>query len=100
MTPRAFTTLLRYSTTQPWGAMLRNSLPASGMDGTLASRFPTLRGRVQAKTGTLGEVDTLSGFVTANSGRILIFSILCNDHPGLGSRALIDALVQAVAQDF
>ncbi len=100
VTPRAFTTLLRYSTTQPWGALLRYSLPASGMDGTLASRFPTLRGRVQAKTGTLGEVDTLSGFVTANSGRILVFSVLCNDHPGLGSRALIDALVQAAAQNF
>ena len=100
VTPRALTTLLRYSTTQPWGPLLRSSLPASGVDGTLSSRFPALRGRVQAKTGTLGEVDALSGFLTANSGRLLIFSILCNDHPGPGSRALIDALVEAAANSF
>ncbi len=100
VTPRALTTLLRYSTTQPWGPVLRNSLPSSGVDGTLSSRFPALRGRVQAKTGTLGEVDALSGFLTANSGRLVIFSILCNDHPGPGSRAVIDALVEAAARDF
>ena len=100
VTPRALTTLLRYSTTQPWGPILRNSLPASGVDGTLSSRFPTLRGRVQAKTGTLSEVDALSGFLTANSGRTVIFSILCNAYPGTGSRAVIDALVQAAAQAF
>ena len=100
VTPRALTTLLRYSTTQPWGPVLRNSLPASGVDGTLASRFPALRGRVQAKTGTLGEVDALSGFLTANSGRLVLFSILCNDHPVPGSRALIDALVEAAANSF
>jgi D-alanyl-D-alanine carboxypeptidase/D-alanyl-D-alanine-endopeptidase (penicillin-binding protein 4) len=100
VTPRSLTALLRYSTTQPWGPTLRSSLPASGVDGTLASRFPALRGRVQAKTGTLGEVDALSGFLTANSGRLVIFSILCNDYPGPGSRAVIDALVLAVASNF
>ena len=100
VTPRALTTLLRYSTTQPWGPILRNSLPASGVDGTLSSRFPTLRNRVQAKTGTLGEVDALSGFLTTNSGRTVIFSILCNNYPSPGSRAIVDALVEATAQAF
>ncbi len=100
VTPRAFTTLLRYSTTQPWGPVLRNSLPIGGVDGSLSARFPALRGRVQAKTGTLGEVDALSGFLTAQSGRLILFSILCNDHPGPGARALIDALVAAAAQNF
>ncbi len=100
VSPRALTTLLRYGTSQTWGPLLRNSLPSSGVDGTLASRFPALRGRVQAKTGTLGEVDALSGFVTADSGRLLLFSILCNDHPGAGSRAIIDGLVQAAAQNY
>ena len=100
VTPRALTSLLRYSTTQPWGPVLRNSLPASGVDGTLSGRFPTLRNRVQAKTGTLGEVDALSGFLITNSGRPVIFSILCNNYPGPGSRALIDALVEAAAESY
>ncbi len=100
VTPRALTTLLRYSVTQSWGALLRSSLPVAGVDGTIAGRSPTLRGRVQAKTGTLGEVDALSGFLTADSGRLLVFSILCNDHPGPGARGVIDALVQAAAQNF
>ncbi len=100
VTPRALTTLLRYGTTQPWGSILHNSLPVGGVDGSLSARFPALRGRVQAKTGTLGEVDALSGFLTANSGRVVMFSILCNDHPGSGARALIDAVVGAAAQNF
>ena len=99
VTPRAVTTLLRYSTTQPWGATFRASLPIAGLDGSLQARLLPLRGRVQAKTGTLGEVDALSGFLTAASGRVVLFSILCNDHPGPGARATIDALVAAIAQN-
>jgi len=100
VTPRALTTLLRGSMAQPWGTLLRSSLPIAGVDGTLAGRLPALRGRVQAKTGTLGEVDALSGFLTADSGRLLVFSILCNDHPGMGAREVIDALVLAMARNF
>lgn len=100
VTPRALTTLLRYSTTQSWGAVLRASLPVSGVDGTLAGRFPALRGRLQAKTGTLGQVDTLSGFLTADSGRLLVVSVLANNHPGPGARASLDAIVEAAAHAF
>jgi D-alanyl-D-alanine carboxypeptidase/D-alanyl-D-alanine-endopeptidase (penicillin-binding protein 4) len=100
VTPRALTTLLRYSTTQSWGPILRDSLPIAGVDGTLSSRFPALQGRLQAKTGTLGEVDSLSGFLTTDSGRLLIFSVLSNDHPEAGARATIDAVVEATAHTF
>ena len=99
VTPRSITTLLRYSTTQPWGALYRASLPIAGVDGSLQARLLPLRGRVQAKTGTLGEVDALSGFLTAASGRLILFSILCNDHPAPGARATLDALVAAIAQN-
>ncbi len=99
VTPRAVTTLLRYSTTQPWGPLLRASLPVAGTDGSLQARLAPLRGRVQAKTGTLGDVDALSGFLNANSGRLVIFSILTDNNPGPGARAAIDALVAAMAQN-
>ena len=100
VTPRAVTTLLRWSTTQPWGRVLRTALPIGGVDGTLEDRLANLRGRVQAKTGTLSEASALSGFLTTDSGRTVIFSILCNDYPGSGAHAIIDALVTAAAHDF
>lgn len=100
VTPRAITTLLHWSTTQPWGGIYRESLPIAGVDGSLSSRLANLRGRVQAKTGTLNEVDALSGFITTSTGRTLAFSILCNAYPGTGSRAVLDALVTAIERNF
>ncbi len=100
VTPRAFTALLRYAAAQPWGAQFRSTLPVGGVDGTLAGRFTrgALRDRVSAKTGTLDEVNSLSGYVTAASGRTLVFSILCNKHmPQARITPVIDRLLADVA---
>ncbi len=102
ITPRATTTLLVYAARQSWGADYRASLPVGGVDGSLAGRFtqPPLRGRVFAKTGSLTEVSTLSGYLIAASGRTLAFSILSNDYVGEGSRATIDRVAAAIASAF
>jgi D-alanyl-D-alanine carboxypeptidase/D-alanyl-D-alanine-endopeptidase (penicillin-binding protein 4) len=101
ITPRAATTLLTYAARQPWGNLYRASLPIGGVDGTLDNRFtrPPLKGKVFAKTGTLAEVHTLSGYLTASSGQTLVFSILCNDHSPVTdtTRAGIDSIVAAIA---
>jgi len=101
ITPRSATTLLAYAVRQPWGAVYRASLPIGGVDGTLDNRFtqPPLKGKVFAKTGTLNEVHALSGYVTAASGRTLVFSVLCNDHSPVMDRtgAAIDKIVAAIA---
>ena len=80
--PRAFTQLLAYASRQPWGAAWRDTLPVAGVDGTLSGRFKNsmLRGHLWAKTGTLNEVNALSGYLTAASGKTLAFSILVNGH--------------------
>ena len=98
ITPRALTRLLVYASEQKWGEEFRDSLPAGGVDGTLDGRFlrAPLRGRVFAKTGTLGEVNSLSGYLEAASGRTVAFSILCNDH-GPGGEAARDAIDRIVA---
>ena len=64
VTPHAIVGLLRYATTQPWGKDFRDSLPAAGVDGSLADRCKDLdpEAHVYAKTGSLGGVKSLSGW--------------------------------------
>ncbi len=101
ITPRAFTYLLTYASHQSWGETYRASLPIGGIDGSLAGRFTeaALKGKVFAKTGTLAEVNSLSGYLITASGRTVIFSILCNDHAPTAdaSRVAIDRIVAAIA---
>ncbi|HEV2278252.1 MAG TPA: D-alanyl-D-alanine carboxypeptidase, partial [Acidobacteriaceae bacterium] len=100
ITPRAATTLMAYAARQPWGALYKSTLPIGGVDGSLAGRFSgPMKGRVFAKTGTLAEVNSLTGYLTARSGRTLVFSILCNDHDPTGeaSRNAMDRIVTAIA---
>lgn len=91
--PRAYTTLLTYAAHQPWGESWKATFPVAGEDGTLGRRFEhsPLKGRLFAKTGTLMEVNALSGYLTANSGRSITFSILVNGHLP-GSEAEIHAI--------
>jgi D-alanyl-D-alanine carboxypeptidase/D-alanyl-D-alanine-endopeptidase (penicillin-binding protein 4) len=104
--PRAYTQLLAYASHQPWGASWRNTLPIAGVDGTLAHRFrsstppdPPLQGHLWAKTGTLDEVNALSGYLTTASGKTLAFSILVNGHrPGSEVELhAIDRIAEAIA---
>jgi D-alanyl-D-alanine carboxypeptidase/D-alanyl-D-alanine-endopeptidase (penicillin-binding protein 4) len=63
------------------GTLYRDALPVSGKNGTLKSRMTSfdLGGNIQAKTGTLSGVSTLSGYMTTSSGRDIVFSIMM-DH--------------------
>jgi D-alanyl-D-alanine carboxypeptidase/D-alanyl-D-alanine-endopeptidase (penicillin-binding protein 4) len=101
VTPRALTTLLRYAASQPWGAEYRSALPVGGVDGTLSGRFHrgVLYRHVSAKTGTLDEVNALSGYLRAASGQTLVFSILCNGHlpQAHGITSLIDSMAADIA---
>ena len=100
VTPRSLTQLLVFAARQPWYPGFKAALPIGGTDGSLAARFNTrLKGRVFAKTGTLGESRALSGYVTAASGNTLVFSVLVDNHVPTGSadRALMDRIVETIA---
>jgi D-alanyl-D-alanine carboxypeptidase/D-alanyl-D-alanine-endopeptidase (penicillin-binding protein 4) len=99
VTPGALVTLLRYVHRTPRQAVVRRSLPVSGGDGSLRARFPDLPGRVSAKTGYIGNVDSLSGFVRMANGREAVFSIIANKSGQTSARmkAGIDDVVRAVA---
>jgi D-alanyl-D-alanine carboxypeptidase/D-alanyl-D-alanine-endopeptidase (penicillin-binding protein 4) len=100
VTPAATVQLLIYAARQPWGAAFEESLPVSGVDGSLAERFlnTPAGGLVHAKTGSLSHVNALSGYGQTTSGRRFVFSIFCNNHnlPGARALAAIDAVVQVV----
>ena len=65
-----------------YAARTANAMPVAGVDGTLRTRMrgSPAEGNVHAKTGTLGSVRSLSGFVTTADGRQLIFSMLANNY--------------------
>ena len=82
VSPRATTTLLAWVARQPWAADLIDALPHSGHSGTLLYRLSELPqgDRVQAKTGTLAHMYTLSGFLEMQDGRRLAFSLMLNNY--------------------
>ncbi|MDK2971119.1 MAG: hypothetical protein PWP23_874 [Candidatus Sumerlaeota bacterium] len=99
VSPKAFAALL---TTMHDNEAFRESLAVSGRSGTLHYRLSGngMAGRVRAKTGTLTGVAALSGYVTTNSGKTIVFSILVNNFSSSPSpiRADIDRIVEALAR--
>ncbi len=59
-----------------------NALPIAGVDGTLSKRMIGTKagGNVHAKTGTIANVRSLSGYVTTADGEPLVFSFIVNGH--------------------
>src|SRR5438093_476606 len=102
VTPHAVVQLLRYAALQPWGASFRDTLPVSGIDGSLSDRFKSLdlQGHIYAKTGALGGVKSLSGYVTTKHGEQFAFSILTNNFnlPTKRVTDAIDSVVEAVVE--
>jgi D-alanyl-D-alanine carboxypeptidase/D-alanyl-D-alanine-endopeptidase (penicillin-binding protein 4) len=81
VTPRFQTSLLMFLSTRPYFELFLNTLAVSGTDGTLKNRFASgpAKGVIHAKTGTLSDVAALSGYMTTQSGRSLVFSIFANN---------------------
>jgi D-alanyl-D-alanine carboxypeptidase/D-alanyl-D-alanine-endopeptidase (penicillin-binding protein 4) len=95
ITPRGMVQLLVAMAADPKNAdAFRDSLAVSGGSGTLGGRLkgPTTRGRVQAKTGTLDEVVSLSGYLTTQSNRRLAFSIMLNEGSPVQTSAMRGAI--------
>jgi len=103
VTPAATVQLLIYAARQPWGPAFEESLPVSGVDGSLSERFQKTpaSGLIQAKTGSLSHVNALSGYGQTQAGKRFVFSIFCNNHnlPASKVLAAMDAVVKLLVGD-
>ncbi|MCX8056312.1 MAG: D-alanyl-D-alanine carboxypeptidase/D-alanyl-D-alanine-endopeptidase [Ignavibacteria bacterium] len=79
-----------------------NSLSIPQRDGTLIKRFHELfpPERLRGKTGTLNGVTSLAGYITANSGDLLIFAINFNYSKGsqVKLRTIQDKVITLLAE--
>jgi len=82
ISPHTVSLLLRYMAKHEYFPYFYNSLPIAGVDGTLRSRMKNspAEGYVRAKTGTVGYVRNLSGYVESTSGESFLFSLLVNNY--------------------
>lgn len=82
VTPDAFVRLLAVMNGHRAAQVFRDALPVAGVDGSLRNRMKgtAAAGNVRAKTGTIGYVHTLSGYVTTAAGEHLAFSLMLNGY--------------------
>jgi serine-type D-Ala-D-Ala carboxypeptidase/endopeptidase (penicillin-binding protein 4) len=77
------------------------ALPIAGKDGTIATRMRGTRaeGNAIAKTGSISNARSLSGFVKTRDGELIVFSILANDFviPSSTITAMADLAVESLA---
>jgi serine-type D-Ala-D-Ala carboxypeptidase/endopeptidase (penicillin-binding protein 4) len=78
-----------------------STLPIAGTDGTIATRMRGTRaeGNAIAKTGSISNARSLSGFVKTRDGEMFVFSILANDFviPSSTITAMADLAVESLA---
>jgi D-alanyl-D-alanine carboxypeptidase/D-alanyl-D-alanine-endopeptidase (penicillin-binding protein 4) len=83
------------------GSEFVSHLAIGGVDGTLRSRFRSLKEsrQVRAKTGTLARAAALSGYVLRPNAPPFVFSFLVDDLPGehAAVRSRIDEIVTGLA---
>jgi serine-type D-Ala-D-Ala carboxypeptidase/endopeptidase (penicillin-binding protein 4) len=81
VTPKQIVSLLNYMYLHKYFLPFYNSLPIAGVDGTIANRMKGTKAEnnVRAKTGFIGSVRSLSGFVNTGDNEPVAFSMIVNN---------------------
>ena len=102
ISPEALVQVLQGMAKAPTASIFRASLPIAGRTGTLKNRFrgTPAEGIVVAKTGTVGGVVSLSGYITTVNYEPLVFSVIVNqtEQPARVLRQAVDEMVVTMTQ--
>ncbi len=81
LSPETVIHVLDAMRTSPNFSLFYESLPIAGVDGTLRTRMQgtPAEQNVHAKTGSISQARSLSGYVHAADGQLLMFSVLANN---------------------
>lgn len=83
-------------------AVLYQSLPIAGIDGTLERRmrYGNVFNNVHAKTGTISGVSSLSGYLKNSNANMIAFSILIQNYSGSArlARSIQDKICNILAE--
>ena len=84
ITPHVVVGLLRAMHEKADWQAYYDSLPIAGVDGSLRNRMKgtPAANNVHAKTGSLGGVSSLSGYVKSMGGDLYVFTVIMNNFPG------------------
>ncbi len=103
VSPHDIVSLLVWATAQVYFLEFMQTLPIAGVDGTLLKRMLPIASQVKAKTGTLGGVSALSGYLETEDD-MFAFSIMINGYsayPSIDStpkKEIEDALCLLLAE--
>jgi serine-type D-Ala-D-Ala carboxypeptidase/endopeptidase (penicillin-binding protein 4) len=85
-TPRGFTSLLLEIRKRALYQPVYLSFPEPGQEGTLQAFPPIERATLKAKTGSMGNIYNLGGYIILNSGqksgKEYAFAVFCNNYQG------------------
>ncbi len=81
VTPKQIISLLSFMYHHKYYLSFYNSLPIAGVDGSLANRMKGTKAEnnVRAKTGYIGSVRSLSGYVNTGDNEPIAFSMIVNN---------------------
>lgn len=100
-TPQDFVAILNKMKNEFGMDRIKEIFPTGG-EGTLSSYYKTDSTFIYAKTGTLSGVVALSGFLYTKQNKLLIFSVLVNNHQGSATavRRAIEKFIQGIRQKY
>ncbi len=94
--------LLRHAARQPYAAVLAQSLPVAGIDGTAARMgergvLKNALGNARVKTGSLRDVAALAGYVQGLGGQNWVVVAIVNHPQASQARPVLDAVLEWAA---
>jgi D-alanyl-D-alanine carboxypeptidase/D-alanyl-D-alanine-endopeptidase (penicillin-binding protein 4) len=100
-TPQDFVAILNKMKNEFGMDRIKVILPTGG-EGTISSYYKADSGYIYAKTGTLSGVVTISGYLYTKKNKLLIFSILVNNHQASATdvRRAVEKFLQGIRSKY